>query len=441
MTRTLRDRLVARIAYAAGALAIALAPAVVLLLIDGHPTPLPGWVFWLNPFRVIGFKPSQPDAFLAISITCVFIAYAALAWLTLRRSRHVASPVWPAGLAIVPVVQIFVIAWFALAPDRLRGDETGDEAARRKAAEAAVHGLLAGIGLIVGSVAVSAVILHVYGYTLFLGSPFVIALCVAYLANRGAPVSGARTFQVVTLAFLFGAAALVGFAFEGLICLVMASPLIAGMGLIGAFFGVELSKIGRPGRGVTLSAVAVLPALLAAEALSPPRATFETVETIDIAATAPRVWDAVVHMRAIPKPPAPPFGWGLAYPQRGEISGEGVGAVRMGVFSTGVAYERVTRWEPSARLWFIVLSDPPTMRELSPYPQVNAPHLTGMFHTRDARFGLTPLPDGGTRLSLTTQHDLALAPAVYWEPIARWAVHTNKRRVLAHFKAQAEAAR
>ncbi len=110
-------------------------------------------------------------------------------------------------------------------------------------------------------------------------------------------------------------------------------------------------------------------------------------------------------------------------------------------FSTGVAYERVTEWDRGKRLSFIVLSDPPTLRELSPYRKVNAPHVNGYFRTLDARFTITRLGNGHTRLSLATRHELDLSPAFYWMPIAQWAVHTNKRRVLEHFAHQAEAIR
>jgi hypothetical protein len=121
------------------------------------------------------------------------------------------------------------------------------------------------------------------------------------------------------------------------------------------------------------------------------------------------------------------------------IHGDGVGAIREGHFSTGIAFERVIEWTPGRRLTFDVLSDAPSMAELSPYARVNAPHVAGYFRTRTARFDLEPLPGGGTRLTLTTTHELDLNPAFYWTPIAEWVTRQNKARVLSHFKRLAEA--
>jgi hypothetical protein len=56
-----------------------------------------------------------------------------------------------------------------------------------------------------------------------------------------------------------------------------------------------------------------------------------------------------------------------------------------------------------------------------------------------ARFDLTPLPGGRTRLSLTTAHELDVSPSIYWLPIAKWVTHQNKVRVLSHFARLAEA--
>ena len=85
-------------------------------------------------------------------------------------------------------------------------------------------------------------------------------------------------------------------------------------------------------------------------------------------------------------------------------------------------------------------ADPPAMRELSPYARVKAPHDNGYFRTTGDDVTLTPLPGGRTRLTLASHHELDLEPALYWTPLAQWAVRANTRRVLGHIRAQAEAA-
>jgi hypothetical protein len=124
---------------------------------------------------------------------------------------------------------------------------------------------------------------------------------------------------------------------------------------------------------------------------------------------------------------------------RGRLLGEGVGAERHGEFSTGGARERVTEWVPGRRLSFIVLSQPPAMEEMSPYGQVHAPHLSGYFETTTTSFELEALPGGRTRLTARAAHMLRMDPVLYWEPVARWAIHSNVRRVLHDIELKAEA--
>ncbi|MES1200961.1 MAG: SRPBCC family protein [Pseudomonadota bacterium] len=404
----------------------------------GLDTP---WWFWLSPLRVLANKFGfQPDWLLLLGLALTLLADWALLALAYRRARKTSiDPAWSV-LAVVPGVQALIFLSLFLAPDAKPTVEapTGTGAAGSKTRALAI-GLAAGVFCCVGAVAFSTLVLGLYGYGLFIGAPFVVGVIVAYIANREANLRMMETTQLVFGALGLGALALMGFALEGAICIVMASPLVAFMGWVGGIIGQGLARRRRERDGRTvLMSVALLPLLVSSEALMPPRADFESVESIEIAASPMQVWDSVVHMGPIPDAPAAPFRWGLAYPLRGEIHGEGVGAVRRGVFSTGVAYERVTAWEPGRRLDFIVLSDPPSMHELSPYAHVNAPHVRGYFRTRDARFAITPLPNGHTRLTLSTHHDLDLEPALYWLPLAQWAVHANKTRVLQHFRRQAE---
>jgi hypothetical protein len=129
---------------------------------------------------------------------------------------------------------------------------------------------------------------------------------------------------------------------------------------------------------------------------------------------------------------------GIAYPVRGEVVGEGVGAIRLGEFSTGPVVEKITEWIPNRKLAFVMLNQAPAMRELSPYAHVYAPHVIGYFRTTDTRFDLADGGGGGTEVIELTSYELKLEPVLYWLPLARWVVRMNNARVLAYLKRRAE---
>ncbi len=146
-------------------------------------------------------------------------------------------------------------------------------------------------------------------------------------------------------------------------------------------------------------------------------------------------------MSPIQEPPELVFRLGVAYPMGGELFGEGIGAVRHGLFSTGTAVERVSVWEPRHELAFEVLSEPPSMREMSFYEEVHAPHVHGYVSTVRGSFRLDSRPGGTTRLVDRTHHSMRLEPAAYWLPFARWIVRKTHERVLRHIKEEAERGR
>jgi uncharacterized protein YndB with AHSA1/START domain len=178
--------------------------------------------------------------------------------------------------------------------------------------------------------------------------------------------------------------------------------------------------------------------IFALEAMFPPSLLFSTEQTILVNAPPDRVWQAIVQMDTIEEPISFIHHVGIAYPIRGRVVGEGVGALRYGDFSTGTAVERVTAWEENRKLSFVVLKDIPGLRELSPYRHVHAPHVHGYFTTRETSFELIPRAGGVTEIIERTSHQLKLDPAPYWLPFARFMVDTNNARVLRHIKAQAE---
>jgi hypothetical protein len=298
--------------------------------------------------------------------------------------------------------------------------------------------LLAGVGLTLLAVAISTLVFGVYGYGLFVVSPFVIGAITAYFANRKTDIGGGPTARLVTGATALGGLSLIAFALEGVICIVLASPIGLGAALIGGLLGRAIAVSTRRSAGQAVSSFALLPMVFALESVLPPSASFDTIQTIEINAPPESVWRSIIRMDTMDEPLALPFRLGVAYPLRGEVSGEGVGAVRHGEFSTGTAVERVTEWLPNRKLAFVVVDDVPAMHELSPYQHVHAPHAVGYFRTSLTSFELMPRPGGGTNVVERTSHELRLDPVFYWLPMARWIVHENNARVLAHLQHQAE---
>jgi len=414
-------RPIGRLHYLAGAVpvllleyAAAFLPGLSRHSLHGGWLTTVGWMSWLGRAEgtLLGF------AVLACS--------AALGWLSLRRATATGKSGLAVALAVVPWVQLVAIAWLAMA-------RPVSEPAQP--ASTAVRGALWGLAIAFGAELVLTLAFGAYGIALFVASPFVVGIVAAYIAERA---GDRQPIGVAQFALMLASAVLFGFAFEGIFCLLIAYPLAALAAVIGGAIGIALARIRAP-KGTAFSTLALLPIVLAAETAAPPLANFADSRSVDIAAPPAAVWESIVHMGTIRNAPAAPFGWGLAYPVAGHIDGDGVGAIRLGMFSTGTAYERVTRWEPGRALWFDVLSDPPMMVERNPFGPVRAPHLDGYFSTHHARFTLTALPGGRTRLRLQTDHTLRIGPTAYFLPLAQWAVSENKRRVLAHFRDRAEA--
>jgi hypothetical protein len=302
-----------------------------------------------------------------------------------------------------------------------------------------VAGTAAGVLIILFAVVLSVLVFGAYGWGLFVLTPLVVGFTTGYLVNRHEFLSFRATTGLVLLSAALGCFTLILFALEGLICLLLAAPLAGLLAMLGGNLGRNAARRHESG-GHPLYSIALLPAMFAADAISPPSVTMLTDESIVIAAPSQRIWQEVTSNEPIREPPTLAGRLGLAYPQASRLSGEGRGALRTGYFSTGEARERITEWNEGRALGFMVLSQPPAMEEMSPYQRVHAPHVDGYFETGETRFKLEPLSAGRTRLTIRAAHRLRIDPILYWEPIARWAIRENMQRVLRDLKAKAETA-
>lgn len=298
-----------------------------------------------------------------------------------------------------------------------------------------------GVGISLVMVLLSVYVLGEYGWSLFIGTPFVVGMIAGFLTNRNEPRRVGASLGAATLSILLGGAALLLFALEGIVCLLMAA--IPGMllALGGALIGhaIANSRRSMPSSPRQLApAIVILPLLAGIETLHRETPVFEVETVVEIDASPMEVWPHVIDFPDLP-PPSRLVEWsGVAYPVRARLEGRGVGAIRHCEFSTGPFVEPITAWEPGRRLAFDVTSQPHPMEEWSPYSNIHPPHLDGYFRSVRGEFRFVELPDGQTRLEGSTWYELDLAPRFYWTMMADTVIHRIHTRVLEHVKRQSE---
>jgi len=409
-----------------------------------------------RPGVVVGLYQQARDAFPFLLIALPFILAGVV--LTMRRLRSAGLAVGWTLLFFVPWLNLLFFALLAAAPAR-RGATSTEPATPMSEGRRRVHEAVArreeqelrdvrrdlkaiGAGLVLTIVLVLFGVgaLRSYGAGLFIGAPFLLGFVVAFVLDR----DGATTFRhcatITGVTLLIAALVLLVVAIEGVICLAMAFPLALGLALLGALLGRAAAAARGSGTAYGFAPLVLAPLLMALDAWSGAEPPLRVVTTeIVVDASAEEVWR---HVIAFPPLPDPADDWlfraGIAAPLRATIDGEGVGAVRHCVFTTGAFVEPIDVWDPPRVLRFQVTDQPEPMREWSPYT-IHPPHLAGFLVSRQGEFRLEAFGPDRTLLRGTTWYVNRMAPAAYWGLWSDAILHRIHRRVLDHVARLAEA--
>jgi len=302
------------------------------------------------------------------------------------------------------------------------------------------------MSLLVGMLGLWLCVKITLGWTLFVGLPFLMAVVAAFFSyfQKGAHFLHAYTNAIV--AQLATGVAAILFGWDGAFCLLMAFPLSALLALPGVAFGYLLfrssgwgSKNGRNGSHFLLALlIPMFPGLVAFDSARSPVAPLRQVVTrVIIDAPRERVWDLVIAFPKIETPPTGILRWGVAYPVEARIEGRGPGALRYCTFDTGSFVEPITRWEEPSLLAFDVTENPPPIREISIWKEIDPPHLHGRMVSEHGQFKLDER-EGKTILEGTTWYRHSLFPQGYWGPLSDYIIHRIHERVLGHIRDEAE---
>ena len=277
----------------------------------------------------------------------------------------------------------------------------------------AIVGAALGAAIGVGGAALSTHGSTGYGTVVFVGLPVLQGMVAAFVTQMPGPrdwkaCAGSSMFSLFLSAF-----GVLVFAQEGIVCLIMAAPLIMPLVLLGAWIG-WLAGGGKPQRDARLALPVVAVVALAATGgpiTHASESNGEVTTVWQVAASARRVWPHVLGLRALPEPDWWLFRMGVAYPVRTRSEADGR---RECLLSTGSMPEVVTRREEGRRLAFRVLATPSSMREWNPFGEVRAAHLTTTYRGIEGEFRLFSEVGGGTRIVARSRYGLRMAPFWYW---------------------------
>jgi hypothetical protein len=213
---------------------------------------------------------------------------------------------------------------------------------------------------------------------------------------------------------------------EGLVCLLIAAPILYAGSIAGALSGRVWFRKSKDNLNLCLA-----PLFLFAIAAEPSlRGTHSGVATDEIRIAAPpsKVWS---HVLAFPEIRDAPNYWlfrvGLPYPIETTNGGNFVGADRACRLSGGAVFkEKVAQFVPGKLLTFDIVEMPPD------------PELMGHLTAQRGQFELRDNGDGTTTLIGRTWYSLHVRPAAYfdwWTHDIFSAVHM---RVMNHIKRLAE---
>lgn len=276
-----------------------------------------------------------------------------------------------------------------------------------------------------------------YGLALFIFIPLFIGAVPVIIWGQKKSITRANAFLMGLLTLAIVTVGLALFAFEGLVCIVMATPITVFLAWIGSLIGgLIIRKRQDMGAASVLLFLAAIPATAFIEKDSGPT-LIPVVTFIDINAAPEVVWQHVVEFPQLEAPTEFIFKAGIAYPVNARIEGKGVGAVRYCNFTTGSFVEPVTVWDEPRLLAFDVKEQPAPLTEIS-FWDIDAPHLHDYFVSKKGQFKLIALPGGKTRLEGTTWYYHHIKPEFYWRLWSENIVHTIHKRVLNHIKTNAE---
>jgi hypothetical protein len=284
--------------------------------------------------------------------------------------------------------------------------------------------MLAGVVWFVGAYKNSDVATFVVWPSFFL-IPFAVGLVAAWFWRRIYRTIGWTALDAVLVTLVsLGAAAII--MQEGVVCLVIVSPLLYVFILCGLLLGRVWFRSNDS--KLRLTVFPLLALLTLGESLYHSEKQAVVTDQILIRATPDKVWPHVLAFSEIPDTPDYwIFRLGLPYPTTTTNGGNFVGADRQCMFSDGIVIkERVAEFVPQEKLTFDIVEQP------------KHPEAYGHISLHRGQFVLRDNRDGTTTLFGSSWYTLHVRPRWYFDLWTRDMTRAVHLRVMNHVRRLSE---
>lgn len=278
-----------------------------------------------------------------------------------------------------------------------------------------------------------------YGWFLFVFIPFFMGFFPPFIFAKNRKTTKKECFSIGFTTLGFAILGLLAFALEGLICIVMASPILALLTWLGAYLGFKANEEKFfDSTNILLLLIASSASFMSFDQIQEMQAPVLVKTQMMVEAPIEKVWKEVTTLDI----EAPAKDWvfktGIAYPKEAKIRPTATGANLHCSFTTGSFVEPLTLHEELHLLEFKVKNSPMPMNELNPFWDIHPPHLDGYFQIKKGQIQLSPIDENHTLLKGSTWYQSDIHPATYWQVWSDFIIDRMHLRVLHHIKKESE---
>lgn len=318
-----------------------------------------------------------------------------------------------ASWLLVALVVEAIVVWvwctpLLLASKRARREEEIDVEL------ASLSAIITGIVAIV-STAFSVFVLGDYGTSLFALTPLALGALAAFLRGADSPATFADCLSSALTATWLAMIGLLVLALEGIICIAMAFPLTIGMVMVGAALGYGLQRARWHRGAVTTCLVLISPlSMIGENAMERMPLPVEVVTEQHVPVSSEQLWSVMTTPTQLGLSSTMLGKIGLTVPEHIELKADGSQRMLECQTSNGDIRLDVLEYAEGKKLAFRPSSNVAPMKELTPYEEIEAPHLNGYFEVELGAIEIEPQGDG-TLVRATTRLRHRIWPATYWE--------------------------